>query len=245
MTVRMHEEPQPTDAGRVLLVEDDTAIADGLARALRSQGYAVAVASTAADALAAGGVSPPDLVLLDLGLPDADGVDVCRRLRRDHPSLPIVILTARTDEVDVVVGLDAGANDYVSKPFRLAELLARVRAHLRHVSALGEPRRVASAGNVVLDFDAHRAFVDGEEVELRRKEFELLSLLVAEPGQLLTRERIMREVWDDNWWGSTKTLDMHISALRRKITPPERDARVSITTIRGVGFRLDVEPERE
>ena len=179
MTVRTRDEQQPVETGRVLLVEDDTAIADGLARALRSQGYAVGIASTAAEALAAGGVSPPDLVLLDLGLPDADGVDVCRRLRRDHPSLPIVILTARADEVDVVVGLDAGANDYVSKPFRLAELLARVRAHLRHVSAMGEPRRVASVGNVVLDFDAHRAFVGGAEVELRRKEFDLLSLLVA------------------------------------------------------------------
>ncbi|MDQ1519019.1 MAG: hypothetical protein QOI55_92 [Actinomycetota bacterium] len=213
---------------RVLVVEDDEAIARGLTSALGSEGYEVVVSMTAADAtarLAEGSIS---LVLLDLSLPDGDGIDFCRQLRADRHDMPIVMLTARRGEADIVVGLDAGANDYIPKPFRLAELLARVRAHLRSV-APGE------TGDLVVDTAARRVFVAGSEVELRPKEFDLLAVLVANPGKVLTRERIMELVWDEHWYGPTKTLDMHVSALRKKLG----ESAAGITTLRHVGYRYD------
>jgi DNA-binding response OmpR family regulator len=229
-------------AATVLVVEDDASIGRALTGALRAQGLEVLWATTGSDALELAAGARADLVLLDLGLPDLDGVEVCRRIRRGDPQVPIVILTARHSEVDVVLGLDAGGDDYVTKPFRLAELLARVRAHLRRASG-GQP--VAApivVGDVELDRDARRVRVDGEEIELRAREFDLLAFLMEHAGTAVTRERIMSEVWDEHWFGPTKTLDMHISALRRKLgeTVGDELAPSRITTLRGVGYRFEL-----
>jgi DNA-binding response OmpR family regulator len=230
----------------VLVVEDDASIGRALTGALRAQGLEVLWATTGTDALELAAGSRAQLVLLDLGLPDLDGVEVCRRIRRADAHVPIVILTARHSEVDVVLGLDAGADDYVTKPFRLAELLARVRAHLRRSSATGVADLTAAlaVGDVELDRDARRVRVDGEEVELRAREFDLLAFLMDHAGVAVTRERIMSEVWDEHWFGPTKTLDMHISALRRKLgeTVGDESAPSRITTLRGVGYRFELPP---
>jgi len=221
-------------ASRVLVVEDDTVIGDGLAQALSGEGYQVRWARTAADALDAIDATPPDLVLLDLGLPDLDGVELCRRLRAALPLVTIVMLTARVEEVDIVVGLDAGGDDYMTKPFRRAELLARIRAHLRRgTTAADQP--LIEVGTLTVDVAARRAVLDGDEIELRSKEFDLLTVLTADAGRVVTRERLMAEVWDEHWFGSTKTLDMHVSSLRKKLT----SAGDVITTIRGVGYRYE------
>ncbi|MPZ73126.1 MAG: response regulator [Nitriliruptorales bacterium] len=224
--------------GPVLLVEDDDGIATPLSAALRGDGYEVRRVATGGDALraAAQGCAA---VVLDLGLPDMDGVDVCRRLRGVAPGTPVLMLTARTSEADVVVGLDAGADDYVTKPFRLAELLARLRALLRRAATEpGRPtHRTLTAHDVRVDVDARRAWVGERELELTPKEFDLLALLVSEAGTVVSRERIMRQVWDTNWFGSTKTLDMHVSWLRRKLGDDANAPRY-LTTVRGVGFRF-------
>ena len=218
---------------RVLLAEDDPAISEPLARALRREGYEVDVRADGRAALE-GANDNPDLVLLDLGLPYIDGLEVCRRLRADGRTVPVLILTARADEVDLVVGLDAGADDYVAKPFRLAELLARVRALLRrHATEGGAP-----SSGVRIDPDGRRAFFDEEELQLTAKEFDLLRVLVREQGKVVSREQLMREVWDTVWFGSTKTLDMHISVLRRKLGDDATRPRY-IATVRGVGFRFE------
>ncbi|MDQ1505553.1 MAG: hypothetical protein QOD57_3280, partial [Actinomycetota bacterium] len=175
-----------------------------------------------------------DLVLLDLGLPDLDGLEVCRRLRSRLPDLPVLMLTARAEEVDAVVGLDAGADDYVTKPFRLAELMARIRAALRRIPAAA----VTAVQDVRIDHAARRAWRGDAELELSPKEFDLLALLAADAGRAVTRDRIMREVWDEHWYGPTKTLDMHISWLRRKLGDDPAAPRL-ITTLRGVGFRFE------
>jgi DNA-binding response OmpR family regulator len=213
----------------VLLVEDDAAIAGPLSRALQREGYEVDVVGDGAAALERAGVESPDLMVLDLGLPGMDGLEVCRRVRTDQPDLPVLMLTARTDEVDFVVGLDAGADDYVSKPFRLAELLARVRALLRRLT----PETV-EVGGVRMELSGRRVLVDGAEVGLANKEFELLRVLLLRAGQVVTREEILREVWNDPDLKTSKTLDMHMSWLRRKIGGERR-----IATVRGVGFRFN------
>jgi DNA-binding response OmpR family regulator len=218
---------------RILLVEDDAAIASGLVRVLESQGYDVAHLARGGRAVAAA-TPPVELVILDLGLPDVDGLDVCRRLRAGRPDLGVLILTARDQELDVVAGLDAGADDYLVKPFRLSELLARVRAHLRRAAGLAEADAAPiEARDVRIDPAARRAWRDGTELALRPKEFDLLALLVREAGRVVTRERIMREVWDTEWLGSTKTLDTHVLGLRAKVGPE------AITTLRGVGYRFE------
>jgi DNA-binding response OmpR family regulator len=218
---------------RVLLVEDDGPIAEPLVRALRRDGHEATLASTGGDALEAARRSGFDLVVLDLGLPDVDGIDVCRQLRRLDHDLPIVILTARSEELDTIVGLDAGADDYVTKPFRVGELLARVRAQLRR---RGES--AVEAGDVRVDVAARRAWQGERELELTPKEFDLLALLVREAGTVVTRERIMERVWDEHWFGSTKTLDVHLSSLRRKLGDDPATPRY-ISTVRGVGFRFE------
>ncbi|MGI9033189.1 MAG: response regulator transcription factor [Acidimicrobiales bacterium] len=222
---------------RVLVVEDDEVIGRGLVLALQDQGYAVELSATGTQALNMAGTASFDLVLLDLALPDLDGINVCRQLRAMRAAMPIVMLTARRQEVDIVVGLDAGADDYLTKPFRLAELLARVRAHLRRADPDASAR--ISVADLTLDADAHRAWRGGAELDLRPKEFDLLALLMASAGRTVPRERIMAEVWDDHWFGSTKTLDMHISALRRKVDDHAAGAS-HLTTVRGVGYRLEL-----
>jgi DNA-binding response OmpR family regulator len=217
---------------RVLLAEDDASIAEPLARALRREGYEVDVRSDGPSALE-GAVDGVDLIVLDLGLPGMDGLDVCRELRAQGSDVPVLVLTARADEVDTVVGLDAGADDYVTKPFRLAELLARARALLRRGGHEPEP-----SARVRIDAEARQAFLDDEELQLTAKEFDLLRVLVREAGRVVPREQLMREVWDADWYGSTKTLDMHVSWLRRKLGDEAGQPRF-IATVRGVGFRFE------
>lgn len=222
-------------ASQILVVEDDEPIASGLMRVLESQGYTVRWLRTGRPALEA---AKPDvqLVVLDLGLPDIDGVDVCRKLRRARPDLAILILSARDQEVDIVAGLDAGADDYLVKPFRLAELLARVRAHIRRAEGTiaDAPAEPLQSGDLRIDLAARRAWRGERELSLRPKEFDLLALLVAEAGRVVSRDRIMREVWDTEWMGSTKTLDTHIHSLRQALSP------AAVTTLRGVGYRLEL-----
>jgi DNA-binding response OmpR family regulator len=217
----------------VLLAEDDASISEPLARALRREGYQVEVRANGDDVVSrvlAGGI---DLVVLDLGLPVIDGLEVCRRLRSEGRSLPVLVLTARAEEVDMVVGLDAGADDYVIKPFRLAELLARVRALLRR----GAPE-VPEVNGVRINAESRRAWLEGEELSLTAKEFDLLLVLVAGAGKVLSREQLMRDVWDSTAGSSSKTLDMHVSWLRRKLGDDAASPRL-ITTVRGMGFRFE------
>jgi DNA-binding response OmpR family regulator len=226
------------DVTTVLLVEDDVAIAGPLSRALQREGYEVDVVGDGQAALHRAGAAGPDLMVLDLGLPGMDGLEVCRRVRADQPDLPVLMLTARTDEVDFVVGLDAGADDYVGKPFRLAELLARVRALLRRRAP-----EVLEAGGVRLEPSARRVTVDGVEVGLANKEFELLRVLISHAGQVVSREEILREVWNDPEMKTSKTLDMHMSWLRRKLADEGGSGAGGggkrISTVRGVGFRFN------
>lgn len=221
----------------VLVVEDDPTIAAEVRDALIVNGYDVRGAADGRTALALAEATPPDLVVLDLGLPDLDGVQVCRRLRAQLPGVPIVIVTARDTDLDVVVGLDAGATDYVTKPFSMAILLARLRAHLRDDATTGLPTEI-TVGPLRVDAGAHRAYVGEAELDLRPKEFALLRLLVEEAGRVVTRDRLLSDVWDLHWESSTKTLDMHIHALRRKLGD-RPDAEPWISTVRSVGYRFE------
>ena len=229
-------------AGRILLVEDDATIGEVLAASLRSHGHEVLWERTGAGALAGAGTGPVDLVLLDLGLPDLDGVEVCRQLRRVQPGCVVVMLTARSAEMDVVVGLEAGADDYLVKPVRLAELHARIRAHLRRGGAGTAEPAVRAVGDLVVDVPRHRVTLAGREVHLRPKEFDLLACLAERPEVAHSREQLMTEVWDENWFGSTKTLDVHVAAVRRKLQEgagsPDRTPQ--IVTVRGHGYRLEL-----
>jgi DNA-binding response OmpR family regulator len=216
----------------IVVVDDDRSIADGLKRVLSAQGYTVRSLGRGTGVLEAAGPQTR-LVILDLGLPDVDGIDVCRKVRTARPEIGILILSARDQELDLVAGLDAGADDYLVKPFRLSELLARVRAHLRRVSEQPAEAEPLTAGDLRVDRAARRAWFGDRELELRPKEFDLLALLVAEAGRVVSRERIMREVWDTDWLESTKTLDTHILSLRGKLKPE------LITTLRGIGYRLE------
>ena len=233
-------------ATRLLLVEDDDGIAAPLERALGREGYDVTRVATGSDALDHIATNPPHLVILDLGLPDIDGLDVCKQARNGGFGGSIMILTARGDELDKVVGLDSGADDYMGKPVALAELLARVRALLRRsvsapapvVAAAAEATRPATTGNVRVDEGARRVWVRDKEIQFSAKEYDLLALLVRETGRVVTRERIMEEVWDEHWFGSTKTLDVTLGRLRAKLA--ECDAAIEVVAVRGVGFRLEV-----
>jgi two-component system response regulator RegX3 len=225
-------------AGRrtILLVEDEPAIAEPLAESLSREGYDLQVAATAAEAVDAASRLRPDLILLDLMLPDGSGFDVCREVRRDS-DVPIIMLTARGDEADRIVGLELGADDYVVKPFSAREVAARVRAVLRRVGAPAreESSGPLSVGDVRLDPATRSVSRAGEPVDLTRREFDLLHLLMGHAGTVVTRERLIDEVWDVNWFGSTKTLDVHVSGLRRKLGDDSASPRY-IHTVRGVGF---------
>jgi DNA-binding response OmpR family regulator len=214
---------------RVLLVEDDDSIAEPLASGLARHSFQVSRARTGAEALAA---PPHDVVLLDLGLPDMDGLDVCRRLRAGS-AVPIIVVTARSEEVDRVVGLELGADDYVVKPFGFRELVARIRAVARRAQPAGPGEEPQRLGRLELDRRQRRARVDGTEVPLTAKEFDLLALLAEDPGAVFGREQILEQVWDPHWYGPTKTLDVHVASVRKKLGDP-----AWIETVRGVGFRL-------
>ena len=215
----------------VLLVEDDERIAQPLAEGLRRQGFTTSCVSNGAEALAASGA---DVILLDLGLPDLDGLEVCRRLRA-RSTVPILIITARGDETDRVVGLELGADDYLVKPFGFRELVARIRAVQRRtatVSAEGIDDD-QDLGRLQLLRRSRRVLVDGDEVALTPKEFDLLAMLAEEPGIVVTRQQLLDQVWDPHWYGPTKTIDVHVATLRKKLGHPEW-----IETVRGVGLRL-------
>ena len=223
----------------VVLIEDETSISEPLRDALNAEGFAVTVASTGGEGIRLVAAERPDLVLLDIGLPDMDGRDVCRKLRSSS-EVPIIMLTARGTETDRVVGLELGADDYIVKPFSVAELAARMRAVLRR--ARNGPDTDDSPagmriGDVELDERTWSATLAGETITLARREFELLLVLMRNAGTVMSRERLMEEVWDTNWFGPTKTLDVHISALRRKLGDDPNDPTY-IHTIRGVGFRF-------
>jgi DNA-binding response OmpR family regulator len=212
----------------ILVVEDEDAIADPLVAGLRREGYDVSRVATGEGALEA---SPADLVLLDLRLPDIDGLDVCRELR-ERSRVPIIVLTARGEEADRVVGLELGADDYVVKPYGLRELIARIRAVMRRAASLGTSGTLRVDG-LEVDERARRAILDGSELELTPKEFDLLAALARDPGAAISRQRLLAEVWQTSWYGSAKTIDVHVAALRRKLGDPGW-----IETVRGVGFRL-------
>ncbi|WP_209716426.1 response regulator transcription factor [Marmoricola sp. OAE513] len=226
---------------RLLVVEDDDGIAAPLVRTLEREGYEVHRAADGSTGLKNAGDGGFDMVLLDLGLPDMDGLDVCRQLRADGFEGGVLILTARDGELDRVVGLDVGADDYLSKPFALAELLARTRALLRRTArpeaAAATPAPSAPTGGLRVDLQSRRVWVEDTEISLTSKEFDLLGLLDSERGTVLTRETLMDKVWDENWFGSTKTLDVTMGRLRQKLE--EAGAPVQIITVRGVGFRLE------
>jgi two-component system response regulator RegX3 len=239
---RQHAHPDPDVEGvipkrgeLVLLVEDETSISEPFSSALRREGFVPVLAASVAEARAVLRESEPDIVLLDLMLPDGDGRELARELRATS-QVPMIMLTARGSEVDRVVGLELGADDYVVKPFAVAEVIARIRAVLRRSRQSQAPDRV-TAGDVTIDVAARRAWLAGRELPLTRKEFDLLARLARSAGHVVTREDLMSDVWDENWFGSTKTLDVHMTALRRKLgedpTAPRR-----IQTVRGVGFRF-------
>lgn len=230
----------------VLVVEDDEKIGSMLSTALRTNGHDASWQRTGASALAEADRTDFDLVLLDLGLPDMDGVDACRELKRRQPLCVVVMLTARREEMDVIVGLESGADDYLMKPFRMTELLARVRAHLRRVAPQDGSREPLIVNELTVDPAARRCTVGGKDLVLRPKEFDLLVRLMSEPGTSVTRERLMADVWDENWFGSTKTLDVHVAALRQRLRQAAQSSEPAavvpaITTLRGHGYRLDTE----
>jgi two-component system, OmpR family, response regulator RegX3 len=223
--------------GRILVVEDEASISEPFAEALRRAGFEPLLTGTAAGALRLAEERDPDLVMLDLALPDGDGRDVCRELRR-RSDVPIVMLTARGTEMDKIVGLELGADDYVVKPFSAAEVISRIRAVLRRSGRREEqPQEPLSVGELELDPGARLARLRGAELDLSRKEFDLLAELMRHAGQVVSREDLMSRVWDVNWFGSTKTLDVHIGWLRRKLGD-DPNSPTYIETVRGVGFRF-------
>jgi two-component system, OmpR family, response regulator RegX3 len=221
----------------ILLVEDETSISEPLAAALKRAGFDVTVAPTAAAGLDAFRAGQPDLVLLDVMLPDGDGKDVLREIRAVSKT-PVVMLTARGEEMDRVLGLELGADDYVTKPFSAVELVARIRAVLRRAPEAGAgDGATLSVGDVAMNLDTHTVTRAGDDVDLTVKEFELLRVLLQSAGKLVRRDALVAEVWDPNWFGSTKTVDVHVSALRKKLGDDPASPRY-VHTVRGVGFRF-------
>lgn len=217
---------------RVLVVEDDPSIAESVRSGLESLQMSVEVVTTGEQALEASGF---DVMLLDIGLPGIDGFEVCRRIR-SRSAVPIIMLTARADEIDKVLGLESGADDYVAKPFGLRELVARIRAVSRRSQNDSMQSDQLSAGPILVDCSTRRAFVESREIPLTAKEFDLLVHFLGSPRTVHRRREILEAVWDTEWYGPTKTLDAHVASLRKKLGHPEW-----FESVRGVGFRLDVE----
>src|SRR5579862_7607877 len=241
--------PEAAGIVKVLVAEDEESFWEALALGLAREGFDVKIAKDGTEALALFEQIHPDLVLLDIMLPKLSGIDVCRAIR-SRSSVPIIMVTAKGTEIDTVVGLEVGADDYVTKPYRLRELVARMRAVLRRnvggtrrgpSERHGEPEEgTLEAGEIAVDLDTRRVFVRGEEVALRRKEFDLLALFLENAGRVLTRDVIIDRVWGHDYIGDTKTLDVHVKRLRSRIEADPSEPRL-ITTIRGVGYRLDAE----
>jgi two-component system, OmpR family, response regulator RegX3 len=225
---------------RILLIEDEASIAEPLAAALRREGFEVETAATAARGRERFNDASPDLVLLDVMLPDGDGRDLLREFRARSSRVPIVMLTARGEEMDRIVGLELGADDYVTKPFSAAELVARLRAVLRRAtppSVAHEAGAILEVGEVRMDLEKRAVTLRGEPVALTLKEFDLLRVLLENAGRLVTRQKLIADVWQENWYGPTKTLDVHVSGLRKKLGDDAAEPRY-VRTIRGVGFRF-------
>ncbi len=227
-----------SSGGSILIVEDEVALAESVHFALEVEGFDVATVGDGRDALTAVRATPPDLVLLDLMLPGLSGLDVLRTVRKDH-RMPVIILTAKDAEADKVLGLELGADDYVTKPFSMRELVARVRSHLRRSRLGGTPddSLVIAGGGVEMDIDRHEVRVRGTEVALRPKEFDLLFALLARKGKLVTRDTLISEVWGYDYMGDTKTLDVHIKRLRQKVESEPASPEL-IVTVRGLGYRF-------
>jgi len=224
---------------RILLVEDEPGLADSVRYALDTEGFDVFVAESGVSGLESARVNHPDLVLLDLMLPGMSGLDVCRQIRSSS-DVPIIMLTAKDAESDKVAGLELGADDYMTKPFSMRELIARVRAHLRRAAKTGvlsESNEVLRGGSIELDIDAHQARLNGEAVDLRPKEFELLESLMRRKNRLAARHTLIDEVWGPTYFGDTKTLDVHIKRLRQKLEP-DPTGPVHILTVRGLGYKF-------
>jgi two-component system response regulator RegX3 len=220
-------------------VEDEPGLADSVRYALDSEGFDVFVADSGVSGLESARVNHPDLVLLDLMLPGMSGLDVCRQIRSSS-DVPIIMLTAKDAESDKVAGLELGADDYMTKPFSMRELIARVRAHLRRAAKTGvlsESNEVLRGGSIELDIDAHQARLNGEAVDLRPKEFELLESLMRRKNRLAARHTLIDEVWGPTYFGDTKTLDVHIKRLRQKLEP-DPAGPVHILTVRGLGYKF-------
>ena len=223
---------------RVLLVEDEPDLAEPLAYLLRKEGFEVEIAEDGLAALTAFRDRGADVLLLDLMLPGMPGTEVCRQIRT-HSAVPIIMLTAKDSEIDIVVGLELGADDYVTKPYSARELLARMRAILRRLTVADEEEdRVLSGGRVTLDLDRHTVAVDGREISMPLKEFELLELLMRNAGRVLTRGQLIDRVWGSDYFGDTKTLDVHVKRIRSRIEPVP-SAPVSLVTVRGLGYRFE------
>jgi len=219
------------------LIEDEESISEPLASALEREGFAPVLATTVREGLEAFRTRSADLVLLDVMLPDGDGRDVLREIRSSS-RVPVIMLTARGEEMDRIVGLELGADDYVAKPFSAAELIARIRAVLRRTSAPAPTdRSTLEVGDLTMSLDTRDVTMAGTPIQLTVKEFELLRMLMEEAGRVVRRTELMDEVWDPNWFGSTKTLDVHVSSLRKKLDDDPSDPRY-IKTVRGVGFRF-------
>ncbi len=227
-----------TSTARILVVEDDVSVGGGLVGVLAADGHEVRWAQDAGQARRLLLDAPADLVLLDLGLPDTDGIELCREIRALDPDVVLVVVTARTDEAEAVRALDSGADDFVPKPFRPSEMQARLRAHLRRREATGSDE--LRSGRLRLDQRARRAWFADAELGLRPKEHELLEALVRSAGEAVRREQLMDEVWDEHWHGSTKTLDVHVANLRRKLADAG-DRWDRIATLRGYGYRYEVD----
>lgn len=239
-TDQIEEAPAPPMDAALLLVDDDPLLADSLGFLLRQEGYRVRTAATALAGLESARRVPPDLVLLDVGLPDLNGVEACRRLRTFWAG-PVIMLTARRQDVDKIIGLDAGADDYVTKPFTSGELLARVRAALRRARqpALGPAiQGPLEVGDLCIDRDARTVTVMGQPVQLSAREFDLLRLLAERPGHVVTRRYLFDTIWGPDFYGDERALDVYIRAIRKKIEPDADHPRY-IHTVRGVGYKLD------